>query len=118
MYRKILTSTTVVLFVLGSATFVGCGQTGHSHNDESHEHEHVEEGHDHAQSDHEHAAGDHAEEDGQEHATVYQCPMLCEGDKTYDEAGKCPLCKMALEEVKHDHNHSGHDHDDDTKHEH
>lgn len=30
-------------------------------------------------------------------ATEYQCPMLCEGDKTYDSAGACPVCKMDLE---------------------
>lgn len=29
----------------------------------------------------------------------YACPMQCEGDKTYAEAGKCPVCKMNLEEV-------------------
>ena len=28
--------------------------------------------------------------------TVYQCPMKCEGDKTYDKAGKCPICNMNL----------------------
>ena len=27
---------------------------------------------------------------------VYQCPMKCEGDKTYKKAGKCPTCKMKL----------------------
>ncbi|MCG1035894.1 heavy metal-binding domain-containing protein [Polaribacter sargassicola] len=26
----------------------------------------------------------------------YQCPMKCEGDKTYDEKGKCPVCEMKL----------------------
>ena len=31
---------------------------------------------------------------------VYQCPMKCEGDKTYDEPGTCPVCKMALKEVE------------------
>lgn len=29
----------------------------------------------------------------------YACPMRCEGDKTYAEAGKCPVCKMELQEV-------------------
>jgi hypothetical protein len=28
--------------------------------------------------------------------TNYQCPMDCEGGKTYHEAGKCPVCKMDL----------------------
>ena len=30
---------------------------------------------------------------------VYQCPMKCEGDKTYDKAGKCPKCNMNLKAV-------------------
>lgn len=29
-------------------------------------------------------------------AEVYHCPMACEGDKTYDKPGKCPVCKMDL----------------------
>lgn len=30
----------------------------------------------------------------------YQCPMKCEGDKTYTEKDtKCPVCGMALKEV-------------------
>jgi predicted small secreted protein len=29
----------------------------------------------------------------------YQCPMKCEGDKVYHEAGKCPKCKMALKKI-------------------
>lgn len=33
-------------------------------------------------------------------AATYQCPMQCEGDKTYDEPGECPICKMDLKEVK------------------
>lgn len=27
----------------------------------------------------------------------YQCPMKCEGEKTYDKAGSCPVCEMDLE---------------------
>ena len=31
------------------------------------------------------------------HATgVYYCPMHCEGDKTYDKPGDCPVCGMDL----------------------
>ena len=26
----------------------------------------------------------------------YQCPMGCEGDKTYNEPGRCPVCNMNL----------------------
>jgi protein SCO1/2 len=29
-------------------------------------------------------------------ATVYHCPMQCEGDKTYSEEGSCPVCGMDL----------------------
>ena len=29
----------------------------------------------------------------------FACPMKCEGDKTYEKAGTCPVCKMDLEEV-------------------
>jgi len=29
----------------------------------------------------------------------YACPMKCEGEKTYTEAGKCPVCKMDLQEI-------------------
>ncbi len=30
----------------------------------------------------------------------YACPMHCEGDKTYDEPGKCPKCGMDLKKVE------------------
>ena len=33
-------------------------------------------------------------------APRYACPMKCEGDKTYDKPGSCPVCKMDLKEVK------------------
>ncbi len=38
---------------------------------------------------------------------VYQCPMKCEGEKTYDKIGKCPKCGMDLKEME---NHEGHNH--------
>ncbi|TJY37023.1 heavy metal-binding domain-containing protein [Pontimicrobium aquaticum] len=34
--------------------------------------------------------------------SVYQCPMDCEDGKTYDEEGKCPVCKMDLKKVEKD----------------
>ncbi len=44
---------------------------------------------------------------------VYQCPMKCEGEKTYDKPGSCPVCNMDLEKIKdlneqHDKNHHNH----------
>ncbi len=35
---------------------------------------------------------------------VYQCPMKCEGDKTYDQPGTCPVCKMDLKQIGTDTN--------------
>lgn len=32
-------------------------------------------------------------------AGKYQCPMKCEGDKTYDKPGNCPVCNMKLVSV-------------------
>lgn len=50
----------------------------------------------------------------------YYCPMKCEGDKTYDNPGDCPVCNMHLvqvgEEGKHEHHH--HNADDHEGHEH
>lgn len=31
---------------------------------------------------------------------VYQCPMQCEGEKFYSEAGSCPVCKMDLQPIE------------------
>lgn len=35
--------------------------------------------------------------DNMANAIAYQCPMKCEGDKTYDAPGICSVCKMELE---------------------
>ncbi len=48
---------------------------------------------------------ENAEADSHDHSedmatAVYQCPMKCEGEKTYPEPGTCPECKMKLAEVK------------------
>lgn len=29
----------------------------------------------------------------------YYCPMKCEGEKTYDHPGNCPVCGMKLEKA-------------------
>ena len=51
-----------------------------------------------------------------EHEGVqYRCPMGCEGNKTYDSPGTCPVCNMKLVSVSDsgsptgDHEH-GHGH--------
>lgn len=35
---------------------------------------------------------------------MYHCPMHCEGDKTYEVAGACPVCGMDLV-TEHEHHH-------------
>ena len=32
----------------------------------------------------------------EEKASIYQCTMKCEGSKTYDHEGNCPVCNMIL----------------------
>ncbi len=49
--------------------------------------------HDHAQAKQEKKVG---KTDKKE---AYQCPMKCEGDKTYAKKGKCPACTMDLKLV-------------------
>jgi hypothetical protein len=61
------------LFVLGSALFMGCGNSSEQNNESVQEH------------------AQHAE---------YKCPMDCEKGKTYKEPGICPVCKMDLTEIK------------------
>jgi len=39
---------------------------------------------------------------------AYSCPMKCEGEKTYDKPGKCPVCGMSLKEKKEDHSNHHH----------
>jgi Cu(I)/Ag(I) efflux system membrane fusion protein len=41
----------------------------------------------------------HAEHDAVPMAPKFLCPMKCEGEKTYDQPGHCPVCKMKLKEV-------------------
>lgn len=61
---------------------------------------------------------------------MYQCPMKCEGEKTYESEGKCPKCGMFLKEIDADvfpvhenkyeghihHNHEEHNHDQSHEH--
>lgn len=53
------------------------------------------------QKEHSHDEGAEAEDHGYEMAmSAYQCPMKCEGDKTYEEEGACPECKMDLKKIE------------------
>lgn len=37
-----------------------------------------------------------------QHEAKYQCPMNCEGNKTYNQPGECPVCNMQLVMVGQD----------------
>ena len=50
-------------------------------------------------------SADHSQHGKGEEA--WQCPMKCEGEKTYPAPGSCPVCKMDLEKVE---THAVHDH--------
>ena len=56
-----------------------------SHNGHSHHHEHT-----HLKP---------ANGSDQKNGGGYYCPMHCEGDKTYDKPGSCPVCGMNLEKI-------------------
>ncbi len=53
------------------------------------EHEHEKDGH-----------SDHISKHGHQHIAAakgsFYCPMRCEGDRTYEKAGDCPVCGMHL----------------------
>ena len=51
----------------------------------------------------EEAKAEDAEHNHSDDMATYQCPMKCEGDKTYAEAGTCPTCKMDLKKVDSEH---------------
>lgn len=55
----------------------------------------------HLSGDHQHAAQNNKDKTSQKGFGSFYCPMHCEGDKTYDRSGDCPVCGMALvEEAK------------------
>lgn len=81
--KKLLVLSLVFLF--GTMTFTSCKEHA-----KDHAKEHKEE----VKKEH-----DSEKHDELAHAT-YQCPMDCESGKTYENEGKCPVCKMALKEKK------------------
>ena len=40
--------------------------------------------------------------------TVYQCPMKCEEEKTYEKEGTCPVCEMKLRKKVEQQQHEAH----------
>ncbi len=76
--------------LIGSAFFIGTtacgGETNEETTVESTEVEESHEGH------------NHDAESTESVELAYYCPMECEGDKTYEETGSCPVCGMDLVE--------------------
>lgn len=44
----------------------------------------------------------HIHKIGEAYHIVRQCPMKCEKNKYYKNAGKCPVCKMDLIKIEHE----------------
>ena len=92
MKRKILTGVLILSLGLFITSCKENNKSAAHEKTEHHEHEKAV-GHEHGDSDKEMKHSEIA-------AAEYQCPMKCEGDKTYHEQGSCPVCKMDLKEVK------------------
>ena len=98
-----------ILLMFGAMAFItACGggdDHGHDHDNDHADHEHVDvdEGHDEA----------HHDDDADAKEAAYMCPMKCEGEKTYAEAGTCPKCKMDLELIADASTTQGEGHDED-----
>ncbi len=69
------------------------GEQRDSHKE--HPHSHHQEHHGHGQG-----YGEHAKSGNGQTGEEYYCPMRCEGDKTYDHPGDCPVCGMDLLKVE------------------
>tara|TARA_R110001592_G_scaffold234170_1_gene491802 strand:- start:3218 stop:3556 length:339 start_codon:yes stop_codon:yes gene_type:complete len=106
MKKTVLTIGIAMLFVVGSTTFISCGNSENQDSEAAHEHAEGEEHHDEMEMTEEGNQNEHhddmemSEEDHHEHHMLYECPMKCEGDKMYEEAGSCPKCGMDLKEVE------------------
>lgn len=65
------------------------------HPDNKQVHEHTDATH-HDHSNHQHHSKMAVKVTNEEAGGLYYCPMHCEGDKTYDKPGNCPVCGMDL----------------------
>lgn len=72
----------VIVLIGGSLVMASCGNSDTKQHDNMNHVENME------------MTGEHAEH------THYQCPMKCEGEKTYEEHGICPVCEMDLKEME------------------
>lgn len=76
MKRVVLITGITSVLILGSTMFSACGNAENKPNELTEK------------------TGEHAEH------THFQCPMKCENDKFYEEAGKCPVCEMDLKKME------------------
>ncbi len=89
MKKSLLTLGMALLLITGGATFTACNSAANKTKTE---------------------AKAEVKKESKKETAEYQCPMHCEGDKTYDKPGKCPVCGMKLKEVAMNHGHEGHKH--------
>jgi hypothetical protein len=61
--------------------------------------EEIENYYGHGANNHDHDGHSHDGNNEHKPANKYKCPMKCEGDKTYETPGKCPVCNMNLKMV-------------------
>ncbi len=88
--KNYLTVIVTILFVAGIWVLSGCGNSENKQN-VNHQNEAAEGEHQH-DTDEQHKHGDIT-------TSEYQCPMKCEGEKTYDKASSCPVCNMNLKKL-------------------
>ena len=110
MRKQFLVLGVGMVYFFSAIFFIACNEgseNGDHHENQEHHEDHEHNGH--HEEDHEHHDSMHHEEGEHHHdestkETVYMCPMKCEGDKTYSEAGTCPECGMDLTLVTGDKN--------------
>ncbi len=81
MKKIILISTASILLIIGGVLFIGCSNNSQKKTNTD--------------------ATEVVKTDTTKIAVAkYQCPMKCEGDKTYDKPGKCPVCGMNTKKIE------------------
>ncbi|OQY03960.1 MAG: hypothetical protein B6I20_03990 [Bacteroidetes bacterium 4572_117] len=105
MRKKLLGLIFIAAFAFAAIFVVSCSETENNEATDGVQTEITDEANDeHAIDDAESHEGHNHDADGHTHDAIseanYQCPMKCEGGKTYTAEGYCPECKMALEAVE------------------
>ncbi len=80
MKKIILISTASILLIIGGVSITGCSNSSQNNNNTD--------------------TIEVVKTDTAKIAAKYQCPMKCEGDKTYDKPGKCPVCGMNIKKIE------------------